>query len=175
MFNRVKSKRGFDAAVLALLHEESSKKQSSGIGGFFSSIFKILFNIVVESCSLVIFALLSFLLWGISCYPILDADTCLTADQCTVGVILSVILYAIFTFAVPMAIPVKYYFSVSYLGLRWDVLKARLLYCFGFWFVYITVMFIWNLATPDKKEAVSSVLPFFGEVFDFIRDWFATH
>ena len=175
MFNRVKSKRGFDAAVLALLHEGSSKKQSSGIGGFFSSIFKILSNIVVESCSLVIFALLSFLLWGLSCYPILDTDTCLTADQCTVGVILSVILYAVFTFAVPMAIPVKYYFSVSYLGLRWDVLKARLLYCFGFWFVYITVMFIWNLATPDKKEAVSSVLPFFGEVFDFIRDWFATH
>lgn len=175
MFNRVKSKRGFDAAVLALLHEESSKKQSSGIGGFFSALIKILFNVVVEFGSLFIFALLSFLLWGISCYPILDADTCLTANQCTVGVILSVILYAIFTFAVPMAIPIKYYFSVSYLGLRWEVLKARLLYCFGFWFVYITVVFIWNLATPDKKEAVSSVLPFFGEVFDFIRDWFATH
>ena len=74
MFNRVKSKSGFDDAVLALLHEESSKKQSSGIGGVLSSLFKILFNIVVESGSLVIFALLSFLLWGISCYPILDAD-----------------------------------------------------------------------------------------------------
>ena len=47
MFAKAKAKSGFDDALLALLHEESSKKQSSGIGGVLSSLFKILFNIVV--------------------------------------------------------------------------------------------------------------------------------